>query len=100
MKARIPPATRIRRADKKNVDEYLRQEGTALMRRFLKLALVVLNQDFGFGSSRALRFMEAVGELAKEAAVNEDKGIWEKIDRFLESKKIHMQEEDYASIEG
>lgn len=59
----------IREAVERKVhDESVRLEADIINQRMLWEAVVALNDEFGFGGQRAIRFMEALGRVADEVA--------------------------------
>ena len=57
MKAHIPAGKRLSKKSKKIVEEYNQQCEEDRIRRLLKLCCVVLNDKFGFGKQRLLKFI-------------------------------------------
>ena len=83
MKSRILPKERLRAGIGRmsDVDAYLKEEGPALMRRCLKVTCIALNQEFGFGRSRLLTYMDKVGEIS--TGLKHDPVAWDNIDKAL-----------------
>lgn len=85
MKARIPLTGKMKRDAyaeiRAQVTTETQKQSADQMRRFFKLAGVVLNDEFKFGKERISRFYSAIAELAKEAQADEI--FWEHIDRQI-----------------
>ena len=79
MKAHIPANKRLSQKSKKIVEEYSQKCEEDRLRRLLKLCCVVLNEDFGFGQQRLLKFIFKVESLATDT----DEVFWHHIDRKL-----------------
>ena len=79
MKAHIPANKRLSQKSKKIVEEYSQKCEEDRLRRLLKLCCVVLNDKFGFGKQRLLKFIFEVESLATD----NDEVFWHHVDKVV-----------------
>lgn len=72
---------RVQKDIKLMVKQQLFEEREQLMRKFFKLSVATLHNEYGFGQQRAFRYIEKVAELIKES--DEDEIFWEHLDKLV-----------------
>lgn len=99
MKARVPVLSKSQNKKAKAeiermVDKLLEEKHEQAMRRFIKLACIVLNEEFGFGLHRLSKFVKAIGTLSEQA--DTDEIFWEHVDRRVIDQLGLPFERDYS----
>ena len=97
MKARMKVDKKIQALIKEEVKAEYDRQGQELSRRHIKLFCVALNEEFGFGKERLLKFIKKYGDLSAER--KEDEVFWTHIDRHLESIGLDFPKEDYEVMD-
>jgi hypothetical protein len=98
MKAHIPASARLTRREKQIVREYDSSIQNENFRRYVKLSIVALREQFGFGHDRAADFLGTISRLADEAG--KDEIFWEHIDEVVIGElKLQFPREDYKSVD-
>lgn len=102
MKAHIPVMARVSNKTKDTIREAvsheLEKEKTNMMRRFFKLAAISLNEQFGFGENRLLRFIATINTLSTKH--EDDPVYWEHVDKRCDQLGLGLPHEDYEQIRG
>lgn len=81
MRAHIPPSRQMKREAYRVTMDYIEKERNNVTRRFFKLFMCVMHDDFGFGVSRLNRLVHRVNELSAEAENNPI--FWKEIDHTV-----------------
>ncbi len=81
MKARIPPSRQTKREAYRLTLDYIEKERNNVTRRFFKLFICVMHEDFGFGVTRLKRLVDRVNELAAKGEKNPI--FWKEIDHTV-----------------
>lgn len=94
MKARIPAKQRLSKQMKNSIKEIVNKEreeqSKALMEQILKVTLINLNRNFGFGQQRLIKFLDTVTSMFREHM--HDELYWYHVDKILkEELKIDME---------
>ena len=94
MKARIPAKQRLSKQMKNSIKEIVNKEreeqSKALMEQILKVTLINLNRNFGFGQQRLIKFLDTVTDMFREHI--HDELYWYHVDKILkEELKIDME---------
>jgi hypothetical protein len=101
MNARVNPANKITKKQKKVLTEYIqdeiRKEHAGAARRLFKLMCVCLNDDFGFGAARLSKLISKISELSQEH--EKDEVFWTHMDRRLEQMGVPFAKENYEVLE-
>lgn len=97
MQARIRPRDRVSVRAKAAVEEYveerLREESTDVTRRLFKIAIIALNEDFGFGKARLMRFVSSMENAMQTWHKNEE--YWRDVDARCRQIGMDLPDEDY-----
>lgn len=93
MNARIPAKQRLSKQMKSSIKELVEKEreeqSKSLMEQILKVSLINLNRNFGFGQQRLMKFIDTVTEMFEEH--REDELYWYHVDKILkEELKIDL----------
>jgi hypothetical protein len=98
MKAHIPASMRLTKREKAIVKEYDDSIQNENFMRYVKLSIVALHEQFGFGHDRAADFLGTISRLAEEA--EKDEIFWEHIDKIvIEELKLELQRENYKAVD-
>lgn len=81
MKARIPPSRQMKREAYRLTMDYIEKERNKVMRRFFKLFMCVMHEEFGFGVRRLNRLVNRVNELTAQGENNPI--FWKEIDHTV-----------------
>lgn len=81
MKARIPPSRQVKREAYRVTLDYIEKGRDNVTRRFFKLFMCVMHEDFGFGVSRLNRLVKRVNELTAQGEKNPI--FWKEIDHTV-----------------
>ena len=76
----------------KQVEDQMQQEQNKAILRTVKMACIVLNEEFGFGAKRLSTFFEAMCQKGK-AAVDNPEG-WFLVDEKLHKMGMELDDED------
>ena len=77
--------------------EEFRKEGLEYARRLQKIFCIALNERFGFGKERLMRFIEEVDKISEEHM--DDEIFWVHADKRLDQIGIPYPHEDYDKME-
>lgn len=93
MKARIPAKQRLLKQMQDSIKEIVRKErekqSKELIEQILKVSLINLNRNFGFGQQRLIKFIDTVTDMFEEH--REDELYWYHVDKILkEELKIDL----------
>ena len=93
MKARIPARQKLSKQMQASIQELVTKEreklSKELIEQILKVSLINLNRNFGFGQQRLLKFVDAVTAMFEEH--REDELYWYHVDKILkEELKIDL----------
>ena len=98
MKAHISASMRLTKREKAIVKEYDDSIQNENFMRYVKLSIVALHEQFGFGHDRAADFLGTISRLAEEA--EKDEIFWEHIDKIvIEELKLELQRENYKAVD-
>ena len=102
MKARIPPQRRLSREMRKVNDDYINKSKHDACNRFIKVAVFVLNRNFGLGNrggnGRLSRFVNLV--LDTFNSNDNDVAFWVNLDKVvIDELKLPFAREDYEERE-
>lgn len=94
MKARIPAKQILTKQMQKFIKEIVSKErekqSKELIAQILKVSLINLNRNFGFGQQRLIKFLDTVTEMFREHM--HDELYWYHVDKILkEELKIDME---------
>ena len=94
MKARIPAKQILTKQMQNSIKEIVSKErekqGKELIEQILKVSLINLNRNFGFGQQRLIKFIDTVTDMFEEH--REDELYWYHVDKILkEELKIDME---------
>lgn len=78
--------------------ETFTKDGLEYARRMQKIFCLALNEQFGFGKDRLMRFIEKVGEISEGHM--DDEVFWVHADRRLDQIGVPYPHEDYSKMEG
>lgn len=93
MKARLPPGTHLSSTERKRLIENLEQK-----RRWYKLVLIALHNEFGFGPERMEKMIDSLNRLSDERKT--DEVFWEHADHLLiDEMNIPFDREDYEEVD-
>lgn len=81
MKAHLPPSRQMKREAYRLTMNYIEKEKNNVTRRFFKLFMCVMHDDFGFGVSRLNRLVNRVNELSAQGEKNPI--FWKEIDHTV-----------------
>lgn len=100
MKAHIPMTSQLRKSVNKDIERYAKLEverqSEVMIRKFFKLGAWVLNEDFGFGHDRIMKFVRQVSVLIDKS--REDEIFWEHIDRQIVDRLDIPFDRDYTDF--
>ena len=93
MKARIPAKQRLLKQMQDSIKEIVRKErekqSKELIEQILKVSLINLNRNLGFGQQRLIKFIDTVTDMFEEH--REDELYWYHVDKILkEELKIDL----------
>lgn len=93
MRASIRPKVgdRQRREIERLVQERIMEETSGIVRRYMKITCIALNQQFGFGAVRLSRLLEQIEQVSSEA--DRDEELWTHIEARLAQMGIQANEE-------
>jgi hypothetical protein len=100
MKARLGYNQMSKKQQKLAIDlahETFRKEGLGISRRLQKVFCVALNEQFGFGKQRLMRFIEEIDSICENHL--DDPIFWVHIDKRLEQIGVPYPNEDYEKME-
>ena len=94
MKARIPAKQILTKQMQNSIKEIVSKErekqSKELIAQILKVSLINLNRNFGFGQQRLIKFLDTVTEMLREHM--HDELYWYHVDKILkEELKIDME---------
>ena len=94
MKARIPAKQILTKQMQNSIKEIVSKErekqSKELIAQILKVSLINLNRNFGFGQQRLIKFLDTVTEMFREHM--NDELYWYHVDKILkEELKIDME---------
>lgn len=94
MKARIPAKQILTKQMQNSIKEIVSKErekqSKELIAQILKVSLINLNRNFGFGQQRLIKFIDTVTDMFREH--REDELYWYHVDKILkEELKIDME---------
>lgn len=94
MKARIPAKQILTKQMQNSIKEIVSKErekqSKELIAQILKVSLINLNRNFGFGQQRLIKFLDTVTEMFREHM--HDELYWYHVDKILkEELKIEME---------
>ena len=94
MKARIPAKQRLTKQMQNSIKEIVSKErekqSKELIAQILKVSLINLNRNFGFGQQRLIKFLDTVTDMFREHI--HDELYWYHVDKILkEELKIDME---------
>ena len=94
MKARIPAKQRLSKQMQDSIKEIVSKErekqGKELIEQILKVSLINLNRNFGFGQQRLIKFLDTVTDMFEEH--REDELYWYQEEKNLkEELKVDME---------
>ena len=94
MKARIPAKQILTKQMQNSIKEIVSKErekqSKELIAQILKVSLINLNRNFGFGQQRLIKFLDTVTDMFREH--REDELYWYHVDKILkEELKINME---------
>lgn len=80
----------MRDSIKEIVSKEREKQGKELIEQILKVSLINLNRNFGFGQQRLIKFIDTVTDMFEEH--REDELYWYHVDKILkEELKIDME---------
>lgn len=93
MKSHLPPMlTKRQQAIVEQAYEQKAFDETArTIRRYMKISMIVLNREFGFGKERLDKFIEGVQSISMLS--EDDEEYWMHIDMRLDQLKIRFEQE-------
>ena len=97
MKAHISPSARMPNKLREAVHEHNAKESVNMSRRFYKLTALALNEMFGFGRKRILRYTQRFEELCIQ--YDDDPVYWEHVDKRCDQLGLCLAHEDYDEME-
>ena len=68
------------------------KQATETVRKMLKLTIVTLHDEFGFGSDRLAKFTDAFNRVCAEAET--DEVFWAHVDKICDDLNVVMQKEE------
>ena len=94
MKARIPAKQILTKQMQNSIKEIVSKErekrSKELIAQILKVSLINLNRNFGFGQQRLIKFLDTVTEMFREHMY--DELYWYHVDKILkEELKVDME---------
>ena len=94
MKARVPARQKLSKQMQASIQELVTKEreeqSKKLIEQILKVSLINLNRNFGFGQQRLIKFLDTVTEMFREHM--HDELYWYHVDKILkEELKIDME---------
>ena len=94
MKARVPARQKLSKQMQASIQELVTKEreeqSKKLIEQILKVSLINLNRNFGFGQQRLIKFLDTVTEMFREHM--HDELYWYHADKILkEELKIDME---------
>ena len=94
MKVRIPAKQRLSKQMQASIQELVTKEreeqSKKLIEQILKVSLINLNRNFGFGQQRLIKFVDTVTDMFEEH--REDELYWYHVDKILkEELKVDME---------
>ena len=92
MKARVPARQKLSKQMQASIQELVTKEreeqSKKLIEQILKVSLINLNRNFGFGQQRLIRFLDTVTVMFRE----NDELYWYHVDKILkEELKVDME---------
>lgn len=93
MKSHLPPmlSNRQRAIVNRAYEQKAFDETTRTIRRYMKMSMIVLNREFGFGKERLDKFIEGVQAISMLSENDEE--YWTHIDMRLDQLKIRFEQE-------
>ena len=90
MKARIPAKQRLSKQMQELVTKEREEQSKKLIEQILKVSLINLNRNFGFGQQRLIKFLDTVTDMFREHI--HDELYWYHVDKILkEELKFDME---------
>lgn len=97
MKAHLPTSARMSNKLLEAVREHNSRESICMSRRFYKLTALALNELFGFGTKRLLKYTARFEELC--ILYDTDPVYWEHVDKRCDQLGLGLPHEDYNEME-
>nr|DAK78460.1 MAG TPA: hypothetical protein [Caudoviricetes sp.] len=98
MKAHIPAAKLLPRAAKQAIREYDEELQAETFRRWVKLTVAVLHNEFKFGHDRCATFLGKISELS--GTEKKDEIFWSHIDQVvIDEIGLDFEQENYSEVE-
>ena len=92
MKAHTPISSKMRTRLIEEQEKLMKN----VIRRFLKIICVTLNEEFGFGSQRLARLILQFADIAEVFPTDEE--YWYHIDERLKQLGLEFEDEDYDEL--
>jgi hypothetical protein len=93
MKAHLPPGTHLSSTERKRLIESLEQK-----RRWYKLVLIALHNDFGFGPERMEKMIDSLNRFSDQQKT--DEVFWEHVDHLLINELgLPFDRENYEKVD-
>ena len=89
MNAHRPAKSRLTKKEKAAVDEYFNSVGNDYLRRVFKIFCIVLNSEYGFGTSRLSNVIQKVSVMV----CSKDPIFWYHADREMERLGLPFDKE-------
>ena len=94
MKARVPARQKLSKQMQSSIQELVikerEEQSKKLIEQILKVSLINLSRNFGFGQRRLIKFIDTVTDMFEEH--REDELYWYHVDKILkEELKIDME---------
>lgn len=94
MKARVPARQKLSKEMQVSIQEFVTKEreeqSKKLIEQILKVSIINLNRNFGFGQQRLIKFIDTVTDMFEEH--REDDLYWYHVDKILkEELKLDME---------
>lgn len=93
MRARMKPTHHMSNKVKRAADEYVRENQGDIIRRMMKVMVLVLNEEYGFGKARCGRVLAAINEAAEEQ--QHDEVFWAHVDARVHQIGFEFTDEDW-----
>lgn len=93
MNARLPAKNVLNNKAKRAADIYVREQQADMIRRIMKIVILSLNEEYGFGRIRCGRVLSAINRAAEEQ--QHDEVFWTHVDRRVRQLGFDFTAEDW-----
>lgn len=93
MNARLPACNVLNNKAKRAADIYVREQQADMIRRIMKIVILALNEEYGFGRVRCGRVLAAINQAAEDQ--QHDEVFWTHVDGRVKQLGFDFASEDW-----